>query len=29
MVQAIALPAVKKKNVEDSTAKKFKILSFS
>jgi len=29
MVQAIALPAVKKKNIEDSTAKKFKILSFS
>jgi tetratricopeptide repeat protein 21B len=28
MVQAIALPAVKRKSVEDPTAKKFKILSF-
>lgn len=29
MVQAISLPVVKRKNVEDPTAKKFKILSFS
>jgi hypothetical protein len=29
MVQAISLPAVKRKNVEDPTGKKFKILSFS
>ena len=29
MIQAIALPAVKRKSVEDPTAKKFKILSFS
>jgi tetratricopeptide repeat protein 21B len=28
MVQAITLPAVKRKSVEDPTAKKFKILSF-
>lgn len=29
MVQAISLPVVKRKNVEDPTSKKFKILSFS
>ncbi len=29
MIQTISLPAVKRKNFEDSSSKKFKILSFS
>lgn len=29
MIQAISLPAVKRKNFEDTSSKKFKILSFS